>query len=64
MAKSPKHHRKPWTKKELATLKKTAARRPVGVIANELGRTAAAIRAKANAEGFSMKPAKRKRYGR
>ena len=64
MAKAPERHREPWTKKDLAKLQKMASRRPVGIIAYELGRTEAAIRTKAQLEGLSMKPAERKPYGR
>lgn len=64
MAKRPAKHNEPWTAKELAKLKKMAARRPVGIIANELGRTEIAVRGKAQREGFSMQPAERKPHSR
>ena len=64
MAKKPAKHNKDWTAKEIAKLKKMAARRPVGIIANELGRTEIAVRGKAQREGFSMKPPERKPYSR
>jgi hypothetical protein len=64
MAKVPPKHREPWSKKEVAKLEKMAARRPIGIIANELGRTEAAIRNKVREQGMSMKPAERKPYSR
>ena len=64
MAKAPASHRAEWSRAEVARLKKMAARRPAGIIAYELGRTVAAIRNKARAEGFSMSPPERSPYGR
>jgi len=64
LAKTPKNHNKPWTPMQVKKLEQMAARRPVGIIAYELGRTTDAVRAKANEEGFSMKPPERKPYNR
>lgn len=63
-AKAPAQHRASWSKQDVATLKKMAKRRPVGIIAYELGRTEAAIRNKVRTLGLSMKPPERSPYGR
>ena len=51
--------RRPWSDKDIAKLSKLASTRPVGVIADEMGRTEAALRNKAHAEGISFRAAKR-----
>jgi hypothetical protein len=57
-------HRAAWTKQDLATLKKMAPTRPIGLVAHELGRTEAAIRGKAGREGISFGRPERSPYGR
>ncbi len=64
MTKTPKNHGKPWKPADVNKLEKMAARRPVGIIAYELGRTEDAIRNKAQEEGFSMNPPERSPYNR
>lgn len=56
--------RRSWTEKELATLGKMAATRPVGLIAYELDRTEAAVRNKAHTEGISFRSPERSPYGK
>jgi predicted transcriptional regulator len=62
--KAPAQHRASWSKQDVAMLKKMAKRRPVGIIASELGRTEAAVRNKVRTLGLSMKPPERSPYGR
>lgn len=56
--------RRGWTGKELATLGKMAATRPVRLIAYELDRTEAAVRNKAHTEGISFRSPERSLYGK
>ena len=64
MAKAPAKHRQSWTKADVATLRKMAKARPVGIVAYELGRSVAAIRGKAASEGISFGRPERSPYGR
>jgi hypothetical protein len=52
VAKTPIKDGTPWTKQDLATLKKMAPTRPIGIIANELGRSTTSVRSKAQREGI------------
>jgi len=62
MAKAKKKNvRRPWSEKEVATLRKMAPTRPAVLIASALGRTEAALRFKAHMEGISFGTARRKK---
>jgi hypothetical protein len=64
MAKTPKNHRSPWSKQNVAELKTLAkGNTPTRVIGLKTGRSEAAIRAKAGAEGVSLKPTNQSPYG-
>jgi hypothetical protein len=54
---APKNHGKPWTRQDLATLRKLARDRNVvtAKIAKELGRTVAAVRQEAHLKDISLK---------
>jgi hypothetical protein len=55
MAKTPKNHRKAWSTKDDAALRKLAkGNTPTGLIAWEPERTEAAIRSHASEEGVSL----------
>ncbi len=65
MAKIPNNHRAVWTAKDLAQLSKLAkGNTPTGLIANTMGRTEAAVRAKASQESVSLKPVNQSPYNR
>lgn len=51
-----------WQPDQVARLRKMAATRPVGLIANELGRTESAVRSKAHQEGISFDSSGRSGY--
>ena len=56
--------RRSWSEKELATLRKMAPTRPVGIIAYQLGRTESAVRGKAFVERISFASPERSPYGK
>jgi len=57
MAKKPSKHGKPYTRAQIAQLKKLAkGNTPTGLIAMKMGRTEAAIYSKAGEEHISLKP--------
>jgi hypothetical protein len=65
MAKAPSNHRRSWTKDEVKGLKQLAKENtPTRVMGLKLGRTEAAIRAKAVQEGISFKPTNQSPYNR
>jgi hypothetical protein len=64
MAKKPGNHRESWSKQDESTLKKMAPTRPAPLIANQLGRTVAAIRGKARALDVSFGRPERSPYGK
>ena len=54
----PKNHRKPWKTSEINILKDMAKKKkPTTAMAKKLGRTEAAIRAKANKKRIGLSPA-------
>jgi hypothetical protein len=65
MAKKPESHREPWKKSDVKELKKLAKENtPTRVIGLKLGRTEAAVRAKAQNEDVSLKPTNQSPYNR
>jgi hypothetical protein len=63
-AKKPTNHGKPWTKQDVATLKKLAKENtPTRVIGIKTGRTEDAVQSKASEEGISLKPTNQSPYG-
>jgi hypothetical protein len=56
--------RRNWTPQELGVLRKMAPTRPVGLIANELRRSEAAVRSKASQESISFGSPERSPYGK
>lgn len=53
-----------WTDEEVRQLRELAhGNTPTGVISVKLGRSEAAVRAKAEAEGISLAPPNRRPYG-
>lgn len=65
MAKKPSSHREPWTGKDVRQLEKLADQNtPTRVIGVKMGRTEAAIRAKAQQEDISLKPTNQSPYNR
>jgi hypothetical protein len=65
MAKTPKNHGTAWTPEDLAQLAKLAkGNTPTGLIAHAMGRTEAAVRAKASEEEVSLKPVNQSPYNR
>jgi len=63
-AKKPANHGKPWTKQDVATLKKLAKENtPTRVIGIKTGRTEDAVQSKASEEGISLKPTNQSPYG-
>jgi hypothetical protein len=65
MAKSTRNTGKEWTHSHEAKLTDMAAHnRPTGLIAWELGRTKAAVYAKASELGVSLKPVNKSPYNR
>jgi hypothetical protein len=64
VAKDPKNHRKTWSDSDAARLRKEAAgNTPTRVLGLHLGRTPAAVQAKAAALGISLKPVNQRPYG-
>ncbi len=64
MAKAPKHHGSEWSTDDERLLRRLArGNTPTRVIALKLGRTEAAIYAKASALGISLKPTNQRPYG-
>ncbi len=65
MAKTPKNHGAAWTSADIAQLEKLVkGNTPTGLIANAMGRTEAAVRAKASEERVSLKPVNQSPYNR
>jgi len=65
MAKYNRNTGKTWKASEVATLRKLAKQNtPTRVIGLDLGRTEAAVRAKASQEGISLKPVNQSPYNR
>ena len=57
MAKKPEHANEHWTKPQEALLKRRAkGNTPTGLIADELGRSKAAVQSKASDIDVSLKP--------
>lgn len=64
MAKSPKNHRKAWTKSDVKQLKELAkGNTPTRVIGLKLGRSEDAVYAKASSENVSLQPTNQSPYG-
>jgi hypothetical protein len=64
MAKSTRNTGNPWTPAEVKQLRQQAkGNMPTRVIGLKHGRTEAAIRGKAHAEGISLKPTNQSPYG-
>lgn len=64
MAKRPTNHREQWTGQDLQRLRHLAAgNTPTRLIAHQLGRTAAAITAKAHEQRVSLQPWNQSPYG-
>jgi len=65
MSKSNRNSGKPWTHKEISTLKNLVNKNtPTRVIGFKLGRTAKAIYTKASQEDVSLKPINQSPYNR
>jgi LPS sulfotransferase NodH len=65
MAQSTKNSGKEWAQSDVAFLKKLVkGNTPTGVMSIKLGRTEAAIRAKASELGVSLKPTNQSPYNR
>ena len=63
-AKSSRHSGEEWTEDQTQQLRYLAgANTPVGVMSVKLGRSEAAIRSKAQAEGIALAPPNRSPYG-
>jgi len=64
-SKYKRHAKESWSEADLGMLRQLArANTPTGVISLKMGRTATAIRAKAQREGISLKPINRSPYSR
>ena len=63
MSRSVFHTPKGWADKDETTLERMA-KRPIGIIANALGRTEHAVRNKVHELRVSMNPPERSPYGR
>jgi len=64
MAKSPSHHRQPWTPSEVARMRELAAgNTPTRVIGVKLGRTEAAVRGQAAENRIPLRPWNQSPYG-
>ncbi|WP_083852417.1 hypothetical protein [Pseudoxanthomonas sp. GW2] len=64
MAKVPSNSGKTWTKSDVQQLEKLAAgNTPTRVIGLKMGRSAAAVSAKASEEKISLKPTNQSPYG-
>jgi hypothetical protein len=60
-----RHAKESWSEADLGMLRQLArANTPTGVISLKMGRTAIAIRSKAQREGISLKPINRSPYSR
>jgi hypothetical protein len=65
MAKYNRNSGKEWTSSEVSNLRSLAQHNtPTRVIGLKLGRTEAAVRSKASAEGVSLQPANQSPYNR
>lgn len=65
MAKKPEHANEQWTKIQEAKLEHLATgNTPTGLIAQELGRSEAAVRSKASEIDVSLKPTNQSPYNR
>ncbi len=65
MAKRPPNHRAPWTSTEVRELARLAAQNtPTRIIGLKIGRTAAAVRSRAQDEHISLKPTNQSPYNR
>jgi hypothetical protein len=65
MAKTPGNHGKQWSQQDVTQLKQLAkGNTPTGLIANKMGRTEDAVRAKASDERVSLKPTNQSPYNR
>ena len=65
MAKTPKKSGQGWTTPDVQKLRKLASgNTPTGLIAWQLGRSEAAVRAKASEKNISLKPTNRSPYNR
>ena len=65
MAKLPPNSGKPWTSKDVSTIKDLAkANTPTRVIGLKMGRTEGAIQSKATDLGVSLKPTNQSPYNR
>jgi hypothetical protein len=63
-AKSSRHSGEEWTEDQAWQLRELAgANTPAGVMSVKLGRSEAAIRSKAQAEGITLSPPNRSPYG-
>jgi hypothetical protein len=63
-ARSSRHTAEEWTEDQAEQLRELAvASTPVGVMSLKLGRSEAAIRSKAQAEGITLAPPNRSPYG-
>jgi hypothetical protein len=65
VSKPPKNHRHPWSKDDVKQLKQLAKEdTPTRVIGFRMGRTPAAVQAKASDAGVSLKPTNQSPYNR
>lgn len=65
MAKKPTNHGKSWSSGEVTKLRELARQNtPTRVAGLKLGRTPAAVAAKASEEGISLKPTNQSPYNR
>lgn len=65
MAKPPKNHRAPWTSDQVKQLRQLAKENtPTRVAGSKLGRSPAAVAAKAAESGVSLKPTNQSPYSR
>jgi hypothetical protein len=65
MAKTQGNHGKPWTGKDVKTLKDLAAHNtPTRVIGLKMGRTPDAVQTEASKKGISLKPMNQSPYNR
>lgn len=65
MPKRPSNHRNPWSPAEVQDLKRLARENtPTRLIGLNLGRSKAAVQAKASERGISLKPTNQSPYNR
>jgi hypothetical protein len=65
MAKTPPNQGRPWTSKDNRLLGRLAkGNTPTGLIANDLGRSEAAVRSRASELRVSLKPVNQSPYNR